>query len=806
MLYSCRGFRLGYLVLFVVISLGLFTQVANAGYDACPDNPNKTEPGQCGCDVPDTNSDSDPIADCNDLCPLDSKKIEPQVCGCGIHDEDSDNDGTMDCVDNCPSDPGKIIEGQCGCGVSDLDSDQDGTANCNDFCPNHPLKTTPGTCGCGFPDTDLNQNQVADCQEDCNRNEIPDICDINPLLVPGLCQYFCSSEPTENRGTASLFGEPNPGCGVDEECSNNCATESDECNGNLIPDSCDPDSDEDGITDECDLCPSGVNTNSDNDPVLDCNDGCPLDSNKIAPGTCGCGVPDVDANQNGVLDCNETEGECFGLCVPENPELDEDEDQVSNCTEIEDGTDPCDRGSFIERLQPLACAGPNGYFQQWNILTVINQQLQKSLKARVEYRNRFGSIKGTVNLVLKPEEKRDVIVNGLGLEHDTYGTVCVSTNATKDGAWSGGLTLYKERFDSLATPTIKGLGPKTIFDYALYYPLTNPIQGASNVSLNTNTVGTGRIPGSVVANWIRLTDANTTDGKGLFGKLFYYDSNGKLVGSHTVSIPNGGRYDFGAHEKIGKRAVGMAEFKPSKRSAGYYIESSRYVYEGPVVEVGNFWTAYTIPNKPTTGVPTVSRLSTLANEIATVELINAAASKINASFTVFNASGGTVMNEKLKIAPKASRHLLITGNQLPAGLNGSGKISGPPESIGAVTLIYRFLADGTLLHAFAPSAIEPVGSFQRTEFNSFIAHTNTLDVTNSLDSAVTASVRVLDFDSSLVESFSLNLPPHGTKRRNLVVPKDTYGTVVVESGSVAGLVIRNDVSRMLEYTLSFPGK
>ena len=35
------------------------------------------------------------------------------------------------------------------------------------------------------------------------------------------------------------------------------------------------------------------------------NDGCPSDPAKVAPGTCGCGVPDADLNANGVIDCVE---------------------------------------------------------------------------------------------------------------------------------------------------------------------------------------------------------------------------------------------------------------------------------------------------------------------------------------------------------------------------------------------------------------------------------------------------------------------------------------------------------------------
>ncbi|MBL8860209.1 MAG: right-handed parallel beta-helix repeat-containing protein [Planctomycetes bacterium] len=128
-----------------------------AGYvanntDGCPSDPLKTAPGQCGCGNPDTDTDNDGTADCNDLCPNDPLKIAPGQCGCGNLDTDTDLDGTADCNDGCPNDPFKIAPGQCGCGNPDTDTDNDGTADCNDLCPLDPLKIAPGLCGCGNPD------------------------------------------------------------------------------------------------------------------------------------------------------------------------------------------------------------------------------------------------------------------------------------------------------------------------------------------------------------------------------------------------------------------------------------------------------------------------------------------------------------------------------------------------------------------------------------------------------------------------------------------------------------------------------
>jgi hypothetical protein len=43
-----------------------------------------------------------------DDCPTDPDKLEPGVCGCNIPDTDRDGDGTPDCVDKCPDDPERI--------------------------------------------------------------------------------------------------------------------------------------------------------------------------------------------------------------------------------------------------------------------------------------------------------------------------------------------------------------------------------------------------------------------------------------------------------------------------------------------------------------------------------------------------------------------------------------------------------------------------------------------------------------------------------------------------------------------------
>ncbi len=139
--------------------------------DGCPFDPAKTEPGNCGCGLVETDQDEDNDGqlDCLDLCPDDPNKSSPGVCGCGVPEEpgDDDRDGVINCLDQCPEDPNKFIPGQCGCGLEEDpgDDDEDGVRNCEDECPNDPNKTEPGTCGCGLEEADENNNEIADCLE-----------------------------------------------------------------------------------------------------------------------------------------------------------------------------------------------------------------------------------------------------------------------------------------------------------------------------------------------------------------------------------------------------------------------------------------------------------------------------------------------------------------------------------------------------------------------------------------------------------------------------------------------------------------
>ena len=71
-------------------------------------------------DLLDTDQDGTP--DCLDGCPEDPNTSTPGVCGCGVDDSDADGDGFPDCVFlNNPCSPGSIPDcdasGECHTGA-----------------------------------------------------------------------------------------------------------------------------------------------------------------------------------------------------------------------------------------------------------------------------------------------------------------------------------------------------------------------------------------------------------------------------------------------------------------------------------------------------------------------------------------------------------------------------------------------------------------------------------------------------------------------------------------------------------------
>jgi len=263
--------------------------------DGCAADPDKVEPGLCGCGISDVDSDSDSTPDCLDGCATDPGKTAPGICGCGVSDVDSDDDGVPDCFDDCPADPDKVERGVCGCGTPDTDSDSDGTADCIDGCPADPEKIVAGVCGCGIPDTDGDGDSTPDCVDEC------------PADADKIEAGQCGCGIPDDDSDGDMVADCNDGCAMDPLKSDpgvcGCGIPDTDTDLDLTPD-CIDGCENDPLKVDPGQCGCGVaDTDTDMDGTANCIDGCPLDETKIDPGVCGCGIPDTDSDLDGVLDC-----------------------------------------------------------------------------------------------------------------------------------------------------------------------------------------------------------------------------------------------------------------------------------------------------------------------------------------------------------------------------------------------------------------------------------------------------------------------------------------------------------------------
>ena len=163
--------------------------------DGCPADPDKAEPGQCGCGNPDTDSDGDGVADCLDVCPGGNDNIDadgdnvPDDCddctdpdGDGYGNPGTDQSGCSETGDdNCPQvyNPGQEdCDGDSMGDACDLQSDGDGDGLCNGD-DNCPQDYNPG-------------------QEDCDEDGAGDVCDNCYNIV----------NPAQEDADGDSFGDP----------------------------------------------------------------------------------------------------------------------------------------------------------------------------------------------------------------------------------------------------------------------------------------------------------------------------------------------------------------------------------------------------------------------------------------------------------------------------------------------------------------------------------------------------------------------------------------------------------------------
>lgn len=306
--------------------------------DGCPDDPQKIEPGICGCGEADVDSDDDGIHDCDDACPNDPLN-------------DTDGDGVCDGIDNCPSEPNPDQLDQDGDGVGDACRECQSVIVCKDTDPctddvcidgicTHIMKNCPQAQICD-PDTG---DCVDGCETDANCDD-RDLCTVDDKCKDGTCFYkpiLCDGLATCDPATGKCDGcaEPPGGCSDGSFCN---GLEEFDVDGCVCDQGADPCTDPDRVhcdeaNDECVEC------------LIDehCDDGASCTTDSCVGSVCEITPVECPKNQG----CDPVDGVCrfcadtpTGMCCNPADGLMTPIDDGNSCTE-----DLCVSGGTVEHI------------------------------------------------------------------------------------------------------------------------------------------------------------------------------------------------------------------------------------------------------------------------------------------------------------------------------------------------------------------------------------------------------------------------------------------------------------------------
>ena len=446
---------------------------------------------------------------------------------------------------------------------------------------------------------------------------------------------------------------------------------------------------------------------------------------------------------------------------------------------------PLDANSqtFPSDLPPVSCVGVNSFLSQINIASVVNKRQNQPLDVVVEYFDQSGVLVGAVAAEIASQQKQDFIVNDMGLEANRIGTLCVRADTTAYGEWTGALVRYKPDF------RVGPVGFGEAFDFALYFPFEAPVTGTSTVPINTGHIGTPIE--NTVANWVSISDAVPGDGKGVSGELSFYAADGSLLRLESVALGDGQTEDFSGHDAVSilgsPDAVGTATFVPDP-GVEYRAHATRYFYDCPGSSCANFLTAFTISRREVVDSPVTAPVSTVFGELTAIEVVNVGDTLAELEVEVFNEAGVSAGVTTLQVAPSATTFLVISkggsSGFLPIDSIGSARVTKIRGEFAVASLRYLLGAGGALQYGYASDFSTALSSKQLIDFNSFISHVNELLLINTSDDYRVANVRFVDFSGQVVwNRESLILAPKESRRMMVSLPKDLYGSVIVETSA-----------------------
>ncbi len=547
----------------------------------------------------------------------------------------------------------------------------------------------------------------------------------------------------------------------------------------------DDDDDNDGIPNYLD----SVSDDDDGDGVNNNIDNCPLAPNPDQRDVDQDNIGDICDSLDDRLQDDEEED------TPNNEDenKDSDGDGISDADEIAAGSNPHDRGSFIQTLGTTVCSEWNGFLGgMLNIMEHVNLG-DKPLSIESMVYSITGSLVDSHSVSsgankLAPGAQTDVLIHDSpGRINDSYGKVC-STHSGQAGDLDGRMVYYKPKSDNSGE-----------FEFAFAMPFSNGVKGKQYVSFNTYQPSLNAEDiNNGIANWIQLTNLEDSPES---GELAFYDLGGNLLGKEKVSISPGARRDFVGHQ-FGPSMVGMIEWNPKNKNAKFGLRNVRYFYDTSGFSGNSFATAFQLEGAAGNGSPLAVPLD-VRDGSSILEISNTTNSKIEVEIEIYDLTG-FIFDTVIELDAHSSHHLitdsLFSKRLLAHNLYNSQGIaiidSKTPESVIATVMQYGRDENLKLKYLYGIQAREAFGKTLRGSYNTFLDQGCSLLLTSPSNLIENATISMTRSDGTVVVNKEpVSIYPGRITNYDLCSKEipDTYGVVTVVSENknvIVGTVVR----------------
>ncbi|MCC6932661.1 MAG: carboxypeptidase regulatory-like domain-containing protein [Deltaproteobacteria bacterium] len=473
-------------------------------------------------------------------------------------------------------------------------------------------------------------------------------------------------------------------------------------------------------------------------------------------------------------------------------DYDRDGDGYSNKEEIELGTNPCDRGSYIIRLESPVYTKYNTYLNQSNYLELVSIGT-KTAKVKVTVYNIFGKpIGNSQTFNIKPGSQIDVNIHAWVNKIDTYGLVKIEFNDDVSGVnLAGRLSVYREK-----------PGQEYIQSYERQYSfvftreLRNPIKGASYGLANTiDPQGTGNL----IQNWIEIINLeNKTKGF----NIRYYNERGSVIYDRETAVGADGRVlgpvkigkkgeqDIQGGHEFGQGSY-LIEIIPKDGATKYFATITRYGEVSAANPISDYNFAIPLGARAGSGdrqfLPIANQSGSCWSQSNWINLVNTKQKMVRAIVKFRDAGGQILASTNIKLNPHAQENLNAAA-LLPNGEYGIVDITPNEEGALIANGIYYYhdCEENELQTAYGIPSMTAGSEQQYGTYNRYLGMQNMLTVMNLNRATTQVTFNVQSGVQRSTGAHKYSFAPYSSNQFNIndnqyrTLP-DTYGTLTLNS-------------------------